>query len=164
MNNIVLIGMPGTGKSTVGVILAKRLGYNFIDTDLLVIQRANSTLPKILKEEGVQGFLEIESYVGEHLQCEKCVIATGGSMVLSEKAMRNLCAMNVVIWLDTKPEELERRISKEADRGIAAEPGTTIAAIYAMRRPLYEKYAQIRIECKVGVDNLVLQIRDALDL
>jgi len=155
--------MPGTGKSTVGVILAKRLGYDFIDSDLLIIKRAGKTLPEILAESGVNGFLEIENIIGKSLRCEKSVVATGGSMVLCKDAMANLSDGNLVIWLDTEPRELERRISVGADRGIAAEPGETIADIYTVRRPLYEKYSDIHIECKGGTDDVVSQIRDALE-
>jgi len=162
MNNIVLIGMPGTGKSTVGVILAKRLGYDFVDTDLLIIKKAGRTLPEILTEIGIEGFLEIENQVGGSLRCEKCVIATGGSMVLCEDAMKNLHGGNTVVWLDTGLEELERRIGAGSDRGIAAKPGETIADIYTVRRPLYEKYAGIQIECKGGTDDVVSQIKSAL--
>ncbi|NCB51626.1 MAG: shikimate kinase [Clostridia bacterium] len=162
MNNIVLIGMPGAGKSTVGVILAKRLGYSFIDTDLLIIKKMGKTLPEILSEVDVASFLEIEGQIGESVRCEKCVIATGGSMVFSGAAMNNLREGSVVIWLDTKVDELERRVSAAADRGIAAQPGTTIADIDAVRRPLYEKYADIHINCRDGTDNVVSQIREAL--
>lgn len=163
LKNILLIGMPGTGKSTVGVILAKRLGYNFIDTDLLIIEKMGKTLPELLAELDVPSFLKIEGIVGEDIQCEKCVIATGGSMVFSESAMRNLRANSIVIWLDTATEELDRRISAAADRGIAAEPGATVADIEAKRRPLYEKYADIQIHCMNGTDNVVSQIREALN-
>lgn len=162
MKNIVLIGMPGTGKSTVGVVLAKRLGYDFIDTDLLIIKKAEKTLPEILSEIGIEGFLEIENLVGASLSCEKCVIATGGSMVLCKDAITALCDGNVVVWLDTKLEELERRIGVGKDRGIAAGPGETIADIYAARRPLYEKYADIHIQCRGGTDDVVSQARNAL--
>lgn len=154
--------MPGTGKSTTGVILAKRLGYGFIDTDLLIIEEAGKTLPEILAEGGVAAFLALEGRVGERIRCRKCVIATGGSMVLSAEAMKNLRGGGIVVWLDTATDELLRRISGSADRGIAAEPGTTIAEIDALRRPLYEKYADIHIRCRSGTDNVVAQIREAI--
>lgn len=161
MNNIVLIGMPGAGKSTAGVILAKRLGYDFVDTDLLIIKKAGRTLPEILTEKGIEGFLEIENQVGLGLRCEKCVIATGGSMVLCGDAMKSL-SRNTVVWLDTKLEELERRIGAASERGIAAKPEETTADIYKARKPLYEKYADIRIECEGGTDEVVSQIQRAL--
>lgn len=161
-NNIVLIGMPGTGKSTVGVILAKQMGYEFVDTDLLLIKRAGRTLPEIMAESGVKGFLELEGRVGESLQCRKCVIATGGSMVFSESAMKNLCNQNVVVWLDTELSVLEERLRSSAGRGIAAAPGTTIAGIYSVRKPLYEKYADIHIHCAGNTDHVVSQIMEAV--
>lgn len=163
MNNVVLIGMPGTGKSTVGVILAKRLGYDFIDTDLVIAKKAGKTLPEILADVGIDEFLKLEGNVGKNIRCEKTVIATGGSMALREEAMQNLCRDNVVIWLDTASEELERRINASPDRGIAAEHGTTVADINAARRPFYEKYADIHIKCLNGTDNVVSQIREALN-
>ena len=163
MDNVVLIGMPGAGKSTVGVILAKRLGYEFVDSDLLIIREAGKTLPDILADVGVEGFLEIEGRGGERIRCKKTVIATGGSMVYCADAMENLREGGVVVWLDTEPDELALRISKSADRGIAAEPGATVADIFAQRRPLYEKYADIHIECAKGTDRVVSQIRAALE-
>lgn len=164
MRNIILIGMPGTGKSTVGVILAKRLGYDFIDVDLLIIKKTGKTLPEIIADVGVDGFLAIENKVGEWIRCTRCVIATGGSMVLNESAMQHLAAENTVIWLDTDVAELEQRIENGADRGIAMAPGTTVAQVYADRKGLYEKYADIHIKCENGTDRVVSQIRDALGL
>ena len=160
--NIILIGMPGTGKSTVGIVLAKRLGYDFLDSDLLLAREAGMTLPEILKTIGVDGFLELEGRVGADIKCSGTVIATGGSMVLSPEAMANLASNGVVIWLETRIYELERRISRNPDRGIAAGPDTSVADIYAARRPLYEKYADMRIKCRRGVDSVVSQILDAL--
>jgi shikimate kinase len=162
MNNIILIGMPGAGKSTVGVILAKRLGYDFIDTDLLIIKEAGKTLPELLADGDVEAFVAMEGRIGQNLRCSGSVIATGGSMVYSADAMTNLSDHGVVVWLDTDTDELERRISRAADRGIAAKAGTTIADIYAVRKPLYEKFADIHIFCEDGTDNVVAQIRDAL--
>ena len=137
--NIILIGMPGTGKSTVGVVLAKRLGYDFLDSDLLLAREAGMTLPEILKTMGVDRFLELEGRVGAGIKCS-----------------------GTVIWLETRIYELERRISRNPDRGIAAGPDTSVADIYAARRPLYEKYADVRIKCRRGVDPVVSQILDAL--
>ena len=160
--NIILIGMPGTGKSTVGVILAKRLGYDFLDSDLLLAREAGMTLPEILNSMGVDGFLELEGRVGAGIKCSGTVIATGGSMVLSPEAMANLAANGVIVWLETRLYELERRINRNPDRGIAAGPNTSVEDIYAVRRPLYEKYADVRIKCRKGVDPVVAQVLDAL--
>ena len=160
--NIILIGMPGTGKSTVGVVLAKRLGFDFIDCDLLLAKEAGMTLPEILDKIGIDGFLEMEGRVGAGLRCSRTVIATGGSMVISPEAMANLKSDGTVVWLETRLNELERRIARNPDRGIAADAGTTVADIYSVREPLYEKYADIRIKCRQGVDAVVAQIRSAL--
>ena len=162
MENIVLIGMPGTGKSTVGAKLAKRLHYELIDTDRLIVQQTGKSLPQILSECGVNGFIDIEGAVGATLNCQHCVIATGGSMVLSESAMQNLCANSTVVWLDTDVTELDRRIRRSADRGIAAEAGTTVAQIDAIRRPLYSRYANIRIKTVGGIDRVVAMVMRAL--
>jgi len=162
LKNIVLIGMPGTGKSTVGVILAKRLGYDFIDTDLLIIKKAGKTLPEILEDKGIGGFLEIENLVGAGLRCERSVIATGGSMALCKEAMENLKSRGITVWLDTELEALKRRLMSFSNRGIAAEPGQTVADIYEARRPFYEKYADIRIKCAGDTESVVGQVINAL--
>ena len=163
-NNIVLIGMPGTGKSTVGIRLARRLGYRFVDTDKLIVLQNGKTLPALIAEKGLDGFLAIEGSVGQQLKCDHCVIATGGSMVLSDAAMINLRTGGQVVWLDTGLNELERRISKHADRGIAANPGMTLAQIDHVRRPLYQEYADVRVRPWGNAEKVVLQIREALHI
>lgn len=163
MKNIVLIGMPGTGKSTVGVILAKRLGCGFIDTDIQIAKEEGRTLPRILEEDGIEGFLKIEERIGLGLRCSGTVIATGGSMVFSKAAMERLCASGVVVWLETPLDELESRLEQtREERGVAAPEGMTIRDIYQKRAPLYEKYADIRINCVQGTDNVVAAVRAAL--
>jgi len=164
LNSIVLIGMPGTGKSTVGAKLAKRLRYPLIDTDCLILEKTGKTLPQILTENGIDGFIAVEGTIGAELKCDRCVISTGGSMVFSEVAMQNLCKGNTVVWLDTSLAELERRIHRHADRGIAAAPGTTVAQLDAVRRPLYQKYANIRIQTVGGIERVVTQLLEALNL
>ena len=157
MKNIVLIGMPGTGKSSVGVILAKHIGYAFMDTDIELVRRTGRTLPRILREDGLERFLEMEGETGLAVQCENTVIATGGSMVFSENAMQHLCESGVVIWLETPVETLEARLTggSRERRGVAAPGDLSIRDIYALREPLYTKYAQIRIACQDGVENVV---------
>ena len=162
MRNLVLIGMPGTGKSTVGVLLAKRLGMRFIDTDLMLIERAGETLPKLLASRGVGGFLALEGKVGESLRCERTVIATGGSMVYSDEAMQNLKAQGLIVWLDTPLDMLKQRIVANADRGIAAAPGVTLESIEAERRPLYKRYADLRLEADDGIENVIANVLKAL--
>jgi len=157
--------MPGTGKSTVGVILAKQLGYDFMDTDILIATREKQSLPQIIAAQGVDALLRIEGEVGEAIDCERTVIATGGSMVLSAGAMEKLKSQGVVIWMRTPLEELERRFalcSKE-DRGVAAPAGTSTEDIYALRKPLYEKYADMIIDCAQGTENCVRQLLEVLE-
>ncbi len=160
--NIVLIGMPGTGKSTVGVILAKRLGFDFIDCDLLLCRQAGMTLPELIRSIGINDFLAFEGRVGAGIHCSETVIATGGSMIFSSEAMENLRKNGIVVWMQTGLDELERRISREPDRGIAADSGTDLADIYAVRAPLYDKYADLRIPCRSGTDEAAQQIHSAL--
>lgn len=157
MKNIILIGMPGTGKSSVGVILAKHLGYNFMDTDIELVRRAGRTLPRILEEDGLDRFLEMEGETGMSVHCEDTVIATGGSMVFSDAAMRNLRDGGVAVWLETPVATLEERLTggSRERRGVAAPSAMTIQDIYELREPLYTKYADLRIPCRDGVENVV---------
>lgn len=165
MKNIILIGMPSTGKSTVGVILAKRLGFGFVDCDILLAQKEGRTLPEILETDGLDHFLILEGKVGESVDCEKTVVATGGSMVFSARAMAQLKRDSLTIWLDTPLETLEQRLSAASrhDRGVAAPAELSIAEIYAQRAPLYEKYADHRICCGQGTDRVVSQIQELLN-
>ena len=115
-NNIILIGMPGSGKSTLGVLLAKAIGYSFVDTDLIISRRAGKPLQKILDNDGLDSFLELEEAVGSELDCDRTVVATGGSMVLSEKAMEHLRSLGTVVYIDVPFEEISRRV-KNIRRG-----------------------------------------------
>ena len=164
MNNIILIGMPGTGKSTVGVVLAKYLGFDFLDADIYMAQRLGRTLPRIIEEDGVERFLELENESGRSICCTHTVIATGGSMVFSAEAMEHLRRDSIVVWLETPVDILEQRLSAQSreDRGVAAPADMTVKDIYALRKPYYEKYADLRINCRQGVDSVVADIRAAL--
>lgn len=146
MKNIVLIGMPASGKSTVGVILAKLLGYDFVDTDILLSVHEKRPLSQIIAEEGYEGFLKLEGAVGRDLACIGTVISTGGSMVFSTKAMENLGENGLLVWLDAPADELERRLSGSlAERGVATPQPMTISEIYEARAPLYQRHAQLRL-------------------
>lgn len=124
MDNIVLIGMPGTGKSTVGQALAARLDYGFVDVDDLIVEAAGKTLPDILRQDGLETFYKIENQVGRELEWTHTVIATGGSMVLYPEAMAHLKEGSVVVWLQTPFDEIQKRMPKDLyDRGIAAPRG-----------------------------------------
>ena len=141
MKNITLIGMPGSGKSTVGVLLAKALGYGFLDTDLTIQQREGALLQDILNEHGIESFLDAEEAAIRSVICENTVIAPGGSAVCREGAIGHLKGLGPVIYLRVTPDELERRLSNISTRGIAMEPGQTLLDIYHFRAPLYETYA-----------------------
>lgn len=148
MKNIVLIGMPGAGKSTIGVLLAKSMLMDFVDTDLLIQKKFSDSLCGIIAERGVEEFLGIENDVICENSFENCVVATGGSAVYGEEAMKKLRADGVAVYLKISPEELERRIDNIHTRGIAMKDGTSIAALYAERSPLYEKYADVTVDCE----------------
>ena len=144
--NVTLIGMPGSGKSTVGVLLAKTLGYRFVDADLLIQQREGALLQDILDQRGVEAFLDVEEAVIRDLDCTRTVIAPGGSAICLEDAARHLKELGLVVYLHVPLEELERRIRNITTRGIAMSPGQTLADVYAAREPLYRKYADLTVD------------------
>ena len=145
--NIILIGMPGCGKSTIGVLLAKALMLDFVDTDLLIQNRFNKRLSEIIESEGLESFKQKESLVLSELCCEDAVIATGGSAVYSNSGMKNLKKNAKTVYLKLSPDEIEKRIKNIKTRGIVMEKGDTIDKLYAERAPLYEKYADITLSC-----------------
>ncbi len=150
MGNVTLIGMPGSGKSTVGVLLAKFLGYGFLDVDLLIQQQQDALLQEILDRRGVAAFLDAEEQAVLGLQCDEHVIAPGGSAVCRERAAFHLKELGPVVYLRVELEELQRRIQNLSTRGIAMEPGQTLADVMAIRAPLYDKYADIIVDCPAG--------------
>ncbi|MCI5617426.1 MAG: shikimate kinase [Ruminococcus sp.] len=164
MNNIVLIGMPGSGKSTIGVILAKRLGYDFVDTDNLISDREKTTLQDIIDKKGVSEFLKIEGIVGKELNIDNTVIATGGSMVFSDSAMKNLLKDSKCVFIDVPLPEIKRRVKNIDTRGIAMEKDDTLDTLYEKRMPKYREYADITVEVKQNskIDNVVSKILDML--
>ena len=164
MKNIVLIGMPGSGKSTIGVILAKRLGYDFVDTDNLISDREKTTLQDIIDKKGVSEFLKIEGIVGEELNIDNTVIATGGSMVFSDSAMKNLLKDSKCVFIDVPLPEIKRRVKNIDTRGIAMEKDDTLDTLYEKRMPKYREYADITVEVKQNskIDNVVSKILDML--
>lgn len=158
-SNIVLIGMPGAGKSTIGVILAKAAGLEFTDTDLLIQSRTGRRLQEIIDNDGIDAFLKTESDVISALSLENSVIATGGSAVLSKPAMENLKTNGTVVYLFTPLEEIKRRVDNITTRGIAMNKGETLESVYNKRLPLYQKYADITVTC----DNTEQTVEDILD-
>lgn len=143
--NIILIGMPGTGKSTVGVLLAKRLGYNFIDTDLLLQTSQHCRLQQIIAKVGLESFKELEAEVMCGLATTHSVVATGGSAVYSERAMAHLKKLGQLVFIDTPLEELLDRVNDMDSRGLVIGPNETYEHLYKERQPLYKKYAELTI-------------------
>lgn len=147
-NNIILIGMPGAGKSTVGAALAKRLGYGFIDSDNVIEENCGKPLSLILSEKGQDGFLEIENFINATIDVKNYVIATGGSAVYGNDAMEHFARIGDIVYLKLSYKEIAARLGDLEERGIALKGGQTLEDIYAKREPLYEKYAQITLDCE----------------
>lgn len=145
-DNIVLIGMPGVGKSTAGVILAKILGYQFVDADLVIQERYRKLLKEIIAERGVDGFVQVENDVNKSLNPHKSVIATGGSVVYGKEAMEHLSEIATVVYLKLELPALTRRLGNLKKRGVVLRDGQTLKDIYDERIPLYEKYADIIVD------------------
>lgn len=161
MNNIILIGMPGSGKSTVGVVLAKVLGYHFIDADLLIQERENRLLSEIIEAAGPEGFNQIENDVNSTIKAEKSVIATGGSVVYGKEAMTHLSEIGTIIYLRLPLDELENRLGDLVERGISMKKGQTLEDLYRERTPLYEKYADLTVDVGgLSIRETVMLIRD----
>ena len=150
MDNIILIGMPGSGKSTVGVLLAKMMGYGFVDTDLLIQHFEGKKLYEILRDKGNDYFSEIENKIISGVQARQTVIATGGSAVFGREAMEHLSSIGTVVYLKVSLRELRRRVKNFSTRGIMMKNGQTLDDIFTERSPLYEKYADITVNCTGG--------------
>ena len=149
MTNIVLIGMPGCGKSTAGVLLAKTLGYSFLDTDLLLQQKAGKKLYEMIRDDGMEAFLQLENKTVASLgNLDKTVIATGGSVVLGEAAMTRLKSLGKIVNLQLPLAQIEHRVSNIKTRGIAMGPGEGLADVYEHRAPLYERYADVTVSAQ----------------
>ncbi len=144
-NNIILIGMPGSGKSTVGVILAKRIGFHFIDTDLLIQAQEKCRLQQIIDTQGLQNFRQIEEQILLTLQAEHTIIATGGSVVYSEAGLETLGKTGLLIFIQVSLTALQKRIADMGQRGLVMAKNQTFAQLYQERTPLYEKFADLTI-------------------
>jgi shikimate kinase len=145
--NIVLIGMPGVGKSTVGVLLAKALGRYFLDTDVLIQAAQGWSLQEIIDRDGLAAFCKIEEEYVLSIDLTNAVIATGGSVVYSAKAMRHLAVHGIIVHLDLPVDGIEQRIRDLCTRGVVMERGQTIRSLYDQRQPLYRQYAHLTIDC-----------------
>ena len=147
-DNVIFIGMPGSGKSTLGVLFAKAEMYSFCDTDLFVQREEKLPLFKIIEKKGLSGFLETEAKVVSSIKgLHRTVIATGGSVVLSPEAMENLRSLGVLVYIKLPCEEIIRRVRNIKTRGIVMKDGATLEDIYNERAPLYEKYADVTVDC-----------------
>jgi shikimate kinase len=161
--NIVLIGMPGAGKSTIGVLLAKTLGMAFIDTDLVIQERSGRLLQEIIDQDGVADFLTLEEKVICELQVKKSVIATGGSVVHSKEAVEHLKQNSLLLYLKLPYDEIEQRIDNMSSRGIAIEKGRTLKDLYTERVVLYEKFADLIVDCSdTAMEDVVFKIVNTL--
>ncbi|MDO5776414.1 MAG: shikimate kinase [Eubacteriales bacterium] len=146
MKNITMIGAPSCGKSTVGVLLAKRLGMSFIDVDIVIQEQTGKLLKEIIAEQGTDGFIRVEGDIAASLEAENSVIAPGGSICYEDWAMEHLKAISTVVYLRISYEEMEKRIGNVVDRGVAIPDGYTLKDLYDERAKLYEQYADIIID------------------
>ena len=145
MKNIVFIGLPASGKSTVGVVVAKRLGYKFVDTDLVIQEVEKRLLKEIIAEEGNEGFLRIEDRVNAEIQEERAVISPGGSVVYCENAMRHYKETGMIVYLHTSYETINNRLHNAKNRGVVLKDGQTLKDLYEERSALFERYADLTI-------------------
>ena len=156
--SVILIGMPSCGKSTVGVLLAKKLGYRFVDSDLLIQEEEGRLLHEIIAEEGVEGFIAVENRVNSSIREMRAVISTGGSVIYGEEAMANLRELGKIVYMHITYETMLERLGDYVHRGVVLRKGSTLLDMYEEREALYEKYADVKIECDSG------SITEILDL
>lgn len=164
MENIILIGMPGVGKSTIGVVLAKALGYQFIDTDLIIQEKEGRLLKDIIEQEGIHGFIELENRINCKISAVRSVIAPGGSVIYGREAMEHFQKIGTVIYLKISYQELLNRLGSLKDRGVVLKEGQDLRALYEERVPLYEKYAHITVsEDHLNIEDTVHTILQILN-
>lgn len=164
MKNIILIGMPGVGKSTIGVILAKIIGYNFIDTDLIIQEQDGRLLKDIIADQGVEGFIALENQIITGIEADKSVIATGGSVVYGREAMEHLRKIGTIVYLKLGSDALSLRLHNIKNRGVVFKPGQNLEDIFKERSPLYQSYADIIIEeGNHGPEEIISQILKTLE-
>lgn len=162
-DNIILIGMPGVGKSTVGVILAKQLGYSFVDCDLVIQEQQDRLLSDIIETEGIDGFLAVENRVCASITAKRSVIATGGSAVYGKEAMAHFKEIGTVIYLRVPFEVIDERLGNIRQRGVVIREGQTLRDLFAERSVLYEYFADITVdEDTRGIEETLEEILDKL--
>ncbi len=155
--SVILVGMPGAGKSTLGVMLAKMLAKDFVDTDLLIQLRAHATLQEVLDQQGYLALRQLEEETLLSCQFDNHIVATGGSAVYSEKGMTHLKTFGPVVYLDVSLDELRRRIKNYETRGIARRPDQSFESLFAERQALYQRYADLTVECEAHTPEEVLE-------
>ncbi len=146
-NNIVLLGMPGAGKSTVGVLLAKKMGKNFLDTDLLIQEKEGRLLKEIISEDGLESFIRTENRINASVEAENTVIAPGGSVVYGIEAMEHYKKIARIVYLHLSYEAISSRLGNLTERGVVCRAGQTLRLLYEERCPLYERYADVVVQC-----------------
>ncbi len=163
-NNIILIGMPGVGKSTVGVVLAKKIGYEFLDCDLLIQKQTGKRLWELIREKGIDEFNRIENQVNSSIDTEHYVIATGGSAVYGETAMAHFGEIGLVVYLKLSYGAIQKRLGNLQDRGVSMRTDQSLFDLYEERVPLYEKYADAVVDCEhLELREIVERIYKQLD-
>lgn len=164
MGNVVLIGMPGSGKSTTGIVLAKAMGMEFVDSDILIQRTEGQTLAQIIDSVGDEGFRQVENRVNAGIDVQDTVIATGGSVVYGPEAMEHLRAIGTVVYLQLGFEQVKIRLGDLHARGVTIKPGQTLLDLYHERCPLYEKYAHIVFPCDgLRLREVVLRLQERLN-
>lgn len=162
--NITLVGMPSAGKSTVGVLLSKRLGYKFIDSDLLIQEREGRLLKEIIAQDGMDGFMKIENEVNAGITGTRSVIAPGGSVIYYKEAMEHLSSISLIVYLHISYEEMVKRIGNIKDRGVVLKDGMTLRDLYEERAKLYEKYADLTVDEEgLGSGQVVDLLRERIE-
>ena len=158
-DNIILIGMPGAGKSTVGVVLAKKRGCRFLDSDLLIQEKYDALLHELITKYGTEGFWKIEEEVNASIQVKRTVIATGGSVIYGPAAMEHFKEIGRIVYLKLSCETIRERLGDLSERGVTLREGQTLQDLYEERVPLYEKYADIVLDCeKKSIREIVAQL------
>lgn len=164
-NNIILIGMPTSGKSTIGVVLAKKIGFDFIDTDLLIQKEENRLLSEIIEEEGIEAFLSIENRVNKNIQGEQSVIAPGGSVVYCQEAMEHFKKIGTIIYLEVPYYEIEKRLANAKNRGVVLKENQSLKDLYEERVPLFKRYANMIInEENLEISETIEEIIERLNI
>lgn len=163
MKNIVFVGMPGAGKSTIGVVLAKILGYEFIDSDLLIQKQEGKVLHELISLYGIEGFLKIENQVNRDIHVHDCVISTGGSAVYCDEAMESLKKNGIIVYIQLSYNSLKKRLGDLNQRGVVLKDGCTLMDLYNERCPLYEKYADLTVNVDgLSIEASIEKIRSAV--